>query len=59
MAAVQIDMLHVLYRTIITVNSSRKVHIPDFRYPRPVDTGGDEVEVVDHARMRALMGGAG
>lgn len=51
MAAQQIEMGHLLYRTLVQVNSSKKVNIPDFVYPRPGAAVESTVKVVSHAEM--------
>lgn len=57
MAAVQVDMLHVIYRTLVQVNSAKKVHVPEFRFPRPWDGGTVDEAPVSHGAMAALMAG--
>ena len=54
MAAQQIEMLHLLHRTLIAVNSSKPVNIPDFRYPRPGVEQEPTAQVVSHGEM-AMM----
>jgi hypothetical protein len=56
MAAQQLEMTHLLWRTLIQVNSAKKVDIPDFHFPRP----GEQVEkstarVASHVEMAAMM----
>ena len=51
MAAQQIEMTHLLYRTLVQVNSKKGANIPEFHYPRPGTDTPPAVQVVSHAEM--------
>ena len=57
MAAQTIEGLYMLQKTLIAVNATKKVNVPDFVYPRPGGGGGDGVRVASHREMAALAGG--
>ena len=57
MAAQQLEMSHLLYRTLIQVNSSKPVNIPDFVFPRPgADAAPNKAPAVSHADMLGTKG---
>lgn len=61
MAAQQVEITHLLWRTLVAVNSEKGARsIPEYRVPRPGDddTAQDTVRVLTHREMAALIGGA-
>jgi hypothetical protein len=54
MAAQQIETLHLLLRAIVQGNSSKRVSLPAFNYPRP---GASQIEQapISHGEMFATM----
>jgi hypothetical protein len=57
MAAQQIDALHLLLRATIQGNSSKRVNLPEYHYPRPSEKETLPQPAVSHKAMFALMGG--
>lgn len=51
MAAQQIEMTHLLFRTLVAVNSKKGSNIPEFVYPRPDAQVAPTAKVVSHAEM--------
>ena len=58
MAAQQIEVTHLLYRTLIQVNAKKGTRIPDFTYPRPGAEVAPTEQLVSHAEMLSIVRGA-
>lgn len=58
LAAQQIELLYLLQRTLIAVNSSKKMTVEPFVFPRPDDVVGRQQQVrrVSHRDMMGLAG---
>lgn len=52
MAAQQLEMTHMLWRTLVQVNSDKRLNLPEFHYPRP-GVEQPTARVVSHAEMAA------